>query len=97
MRPGRAVSPTSTPSRPPAATRVVPVAEGGDRDHLLGELRFAVAFARLVQSGDRLLGSGVSQAWRDAHSRSCELLDRCEAAGISEAELDAVIAEGATS
>jgi hypothetical protein len=66
------------------------------RGVLLSELRLAVAVTRLIESGDRMLGRGVTREWEQAHAAACDVLDRCEAAGISTAELDAVIAEGAT-
>lgn len=63
------------------------------RDELLRQLRFAVALTTLIESGDRLLGRGVTPQWQQAHADACDLLDRCEAAGISESELDTVIAD----
>ncbi len=65
-----------------------------ERERLLAGLRAAISFARLVQSGDRMLGRGVTVSWRRAHARACELLDECESAGIKAAELDGIIAEG---
>lgn len=71
-------------------------AVASDREKLLGELRFAVAVTRLIESGDRMLGRGVTPEWERAHAAACDVLDRCEATGIAEADLDAVIAAGTT-
>ena len=65
------------------------------RENLLNERRIAVALTRLIESGDRMLGRGVTPEWGRAHAAACDVLDRCEAAGIAVADLDAVIAEGA--
>ncbi len=67
-----------------------------EREKLLSNLRMAVAVTRLIESGDRMLGRGVTPEWEQAHAEACRVLDRCEAAGIATADLDAVIAEGAT-
>ena len=75
-------------------SRSQPTHSTGDRDKLLAELRLAVAFVRLVESGDRLLGRGVTPEWERAHAGACDVLDRCEQAVISEAELDAIVREG---
>ncbi len=64
------------------------------RCRLLSELRMAVAVTRLIESGDRLLGRGVTPEWERAHAAACDVLDRCAAAGIAEHDLDAVVAEG---
>lgn len=66
-----------------------------DRERLLNALRVSVSVVRLIESGDRLLGRGVSPEWQRAHSALCEVLDRCEAAGIDEPTLLAIINEGA--
>lgn len=71
--------------------------ERNPKRELLNELRLAVALTRLIESGDRMLGRGVTPAWERAHAGACDALDRCEAAGIEDADLDAVIAEGTQS
>lgn len=70
-------------------------AERNPRDGLLSELRAAVSLVNLIQSGDRMLGRGVTPEFERAHAAACDVLDRCEATGIEEADLEAVIAETA--
>lgn len=66
-----------------------------DREKLLNALSVSLSVVRLIESGDRLLGRGVTPEWRRAHSAACEVLDRCEAARIDEPTLVAILNEGA--